>query len=150
MIISGIKLLTIPIRKLTQGKMEACYQNEKGKSEMWSKVPWALWTPAPNRPAELHRARAPHATEEESKGTAPPGSYLGTNNLTIDVTGQEVPLCSGRLLKGTMYILGAHWSLHYSPDPTKTRKEGEEEKKGRGEKNFIVTTFFSKEVNRPP
>ena len=68
--------------------------------------------PQTDRPAELDRVSNPGVTEEESKGTKPPGSYLGTDNLTTDVARQNsvvrVPLRSGRLLKSTMHVLGVH------------------------------------------
>lgn len=104
---------------------------------MWRKVPWPLCTPAPNGRAELDRARTADVTEEESKGTKPSSSYLGTNSLTIDVAG-AISMFWKSIKKHHAYPR-AHWSLLYSPDPTKKKK-----RRGRGGKNFVVTTFLFK------
>lgn len=109
---------------------------------MWRKVPWPLCTPAPNGPAELDRARTPDVTKEESKGTKPSSSSLGTNSLTIDMAGAGSCLCSGRVLKSTMHILGLTEVYSTPLIPPKTRKE--EEKKREGRKELCSHNFLFK------
>lgn len=75
MIVSGIKPLTIPSKKCTQGKLQLVLRIRKVTVGREGKFP------APNRPAELNRVSPADVTEEESKGTKSSGSYLGTNNL---------------------------------------------------------------------